>query len=151
MQSYARPIGRSYPIKEAVMRRTERHDQPVTGDLHPRVYLAAAGLAVWLVLSAWGFAGGGYADLSLAVVSCLVVIAVALPAALWRTQRSKRRPEGEETQRPFHDWASGQVDIWRGRLKGSTATVEILLPIAAVAFGMTAFAIVFRLVIHSAS
>jgi hypothetical protein len=123
--------------------------KPATGELHPRVYLAAAGLALWLVLSAWGFAGGGYADLSLAVVSCFVVTAVAVPAVLWRIRCSKRPTCGEETPQRFHDWASGQVDIRRGRLKGTTVAGQILLPIAAVAFGMTAFAVVFRVVIHS--
>ena len=38
-------------------------------------------------------------------------------------------------------WLSGEFETWQGRLKGTDAAVEILLPIAAVAFGMTIFGI----------
>ena len=38
--------------------------------------------------------------------------------------------------------ASGEFDTWQGRRKAAGAAVEILLPIAAVAFGITAFGIV---------
>ena len=44
----------------------------------------------------------------------------------------------------FRDWASGQFETWQERVKGANAAVEILLPVAAAAVGMTAFAIVFH-------
>ena len=44
----------------------------------------------------------------------------------------------------FRDLASGNFRTWQGDLKASSAAVQILLPIAAVAFGMTAFAAITR-------
>jgi hypothetical protein len=128
------------------MNRSIDPKRPATGKLHRSVYLALAVLAVWLVVSAWGFAGTGYSDLALAVVSVFVFFAVAVPLTLARIWRNGRPPgTGQDDQR-FKDWASGGVDIWRGRLEGKEAASQVLLPIAAVALGMTAFAIVFRLV-----
>jgi hypothetical protein len=37
---------------------------------------------------------------------------------------------------------AGDFDTWQDRVKGRNAAVEILLPMAAIAIGMTAFAIV---------
>jgi hypothetical protein len=44
----------------------------------------------------------------------------------------------------FSDWAAGQFETWQDRVKGANAAAEIILPIAAAAVGMTAFAIVFH-------
>src|SRR5262245_31265560 len=33
-----------------------RHNRPISDHLHPAVYAAMAGLALWLVVSVWGFA-----------------------------------------------------------------------------------------------
>jgi len=107
-----------------------------------------AGLALWLVLSVWSFAGSGYTDFLLAVVSGFVFIAVAVPYVLWRVGRKDpgRAAEGES----FRDWAAGEFDTWQGRLRGANAAIEILLPIAAVAFGMTAFGLVYLFTLHGA-
>ena len=122
-----------------------RRNRRVSDHLHPFVYMAIVGLALWLVLSVWGFAGGGYTDFLLAVVSGFVFIAVALPYTLWRVWRKNQGPDAaRENRESFRDWASGEFDTWQGRLKGANAAVEILLPIAAVAFGMTAFGIVWH-------
>jgi hypothetical protein len=122
-----------------------RHDRPVSDHLHPLVYKAVVGLALWLVLSVWSFAGGGYTDFLLAVVSGFVFIAVAIPHALWRVWRKNQGSDAAgENGESFRDWASGEFDTWQGRLRGANAAVEILLPIAAVAFGMTAFGIVWH-------
>ena len=40
------------------------------------------------------------------------------------------------------DWLSGEFETHTGPVRGSRATVEIILPIAAVAIGLTVFAIV---------
>ena len=103
------------------MKHATDHDRPVTGELYPLVHLALVGSAVWLALSVWRFAGGGYADLSLAGVSCFVVTAVAIPAVLWWIWCAKRPTNVGEARQSIHDWASGQADIRRGRLKGTTA------------------------------
>ena len=111
-----------------------------TSLLHPRVYALMMGLAGWLVLSVWIFSGVGSTDYLLAIVSGFIFIAVALPFILSRL----RRPGSEAPS--FRAWGSRDFDTWTGRLRGSHAAAEILLPIAAVAFGMTAFGIVLHLV-----
>ncbi len=128
-------------------RHVARHDPPVSDHLHPWVYLAIVGLALWFVLSAWGFAVDGYADYLLGVVSGFIFIAVALPYALWRVWR---RSQGAALRDggSFRDWASGELATWQDRVKGTNAALEILLPIAAVAFGMTALGIVLHLTAH---
>jgi len=124
------------------MREVVRHDAPVSDRLHPLVYAAIAGLALWLVVSVWGFAGAGYTDYLLAVVSGFIFIAVAIPFMLWLNWR-RGNEEARAHGGTFREWASGDFDTWQCRVKGSNAALEILLPIAAVAFGMTAFALVF--------
>lgn len=111
-----------------------------TNLLHPRVYALMIGLAGWLVMSVWIFSGVGSTDYLLAIVSGFIFIAVALPFILSRL----RRGGGKEPS--FRTWGSWDFDTWTGRLRGSHAAAEILLPIAAVAFGMTAFGIVLHLV-----
>ena len=113
-----------------------------TGQLHPRVYALIAGLAAWLVVSVWIFSSAGATDYLLAIVSGFIFIVVALQFIL-----SRQGPATDAEERPtFRSWRSWDFDTWTGRLSGSRATVEILIPIAAVAFGMTAFGIVLRLV-----
>ena len=125
-------------------------DRPGSDQLHPFVYLAIIGLALWFVLSVWGFASDGYTDYLLVVVSGFVVIAVAIPLVLSRIDR-KRPNKLEEKTKSLSDWAAGEFDTWQDRVKGTNAAIEILLPIAAVAFGMTAFGIVLYFTAHGAS
>jgi len=114
--------------------------QETTSLLHPHVYALMMALAGWLVLSVWIFSGVGSTDYLLAIVSGFIFIAAALPFILSRL----RRPGSEAPS--FRAWGSRDFDTWTGRLRGSHAAAEILLPIAAVAFGMTAFGIVLHLV-----
>jgi hypothetical protein len=128
--------------------RTSNASTKVTRLLHPRVYGLLIGLALWLVLSVWLFAGGGIADYLLAIVSGFIVIAVALPLILSRVQRTDS-PGGDNEPRSFRDWAATDFDTWQGRLSGAQAAAQILLPIAAVAFGMTIFGIAFHFAEHA--
>ena len=48
----------------------------------------------------------------------------------------------EEATGKFDQWAERDVDLQTGPVKGKYAAIETALPIAAVAFGMTAFALV---------
>jgi hypothetical protein len=100
-----------------------------------------AGLAACYALSAWvGFAGSGYADYLLFIVTGFIMMSVALPAiasCVWR----RHRVGNSFKTAAFADWMAGEFDTGDRPVKASTATIEILLPLAAVAFGMTAFAI----------
>ena len=113
-----------------------------TSLLHSRVYTILMGLAAWLVMSVWMFSGGRPTDYLLAIVSGFIFAAIMLQFILSR----QRRTEDTDKQLPFRTWRSWDFDTWTGRLSGAQASAEILLPIAAVAFGMTAFGIVLHLV-----
>src|SRR5262245_30608949 len=114
---------------------------PVTSDLHPVVYSALLGFVLLLVLAVWGFARDSYADYLLASVSGFIFIFVAIPATLYLMARSQQDEQGGE-RGSFRDWRKGEFDTWQDQVKGTNAVIEILLPIAAIAIGMTAFAIV---------
>jgi hypothetical protein len=134
--------------------------RPVVKGLHPRVYKLAIALAAWLVLSVWIFAAGGVTDYLLTIVSGFIGIAVGLPLILSRVghndgaadPHSKSAVEQSNSdiarQMSFRDWADSDFDTWQGRLSGRQAAVQILLPIAAVAFGMTAFGIALHVAEH---
>ena len=46
----------------------------------------------------------------------------------------------------FHDWRDGDFAVWGARLHGSHAAIDVLLPLIAVSFGLTAIGIVFVIV-----
>ena len=140
----------------------------VFDELHPLVHKAAAGLLIWFVVAAWLlFSGGaGYLELALAMVSVLAFMALAIPAALWCAGRvapgsqdaadaagagaAQNAVAGAdqpaETLPPtFGTWLRGRFATWTDIEKPSTAAIEVLLPLAAVAFGLTAIGIVFHL------
>jgi hypothetical protein len=128
------------------------HNRAVSGDLHPLVYKAVVGLALWFVLSAWVFFGGwDYMGLLLAVVTGFFLIAMAIPVLLWLTWRRHREPGAAESgSGSFRHWTSGDFAIWQGRLTGSEAAVQVILPIAAVSIGLTLIGIVLVVVAHGA-
>jgi hypothetical protein len=120
-------------------------DRPTSGRFHPYVYRILACLAAWFVISAWCFAGGGHTDLTLVAVTGLFAMMVGIPSLLALARRS--HPPGppatpEEATDRFGQWAERDVDLSTGPVKGKFAAIETALPIAAVAFGMTAFALV---------
>jgi hypothetical protein len=120
----------------------------VTRRLHPRVYALMIGLAFWLVLSVWLFAGGGVVDYLLVIVSGFIAIAVALPLILSRVGHIDDAKEDDALQ-SFRDWSTADFDTWQGRLSGAQAATQILLPIAAVAIGMTVFGVALHLAEHA--
>ena len=52
----------------------------------------------------------------------------------------RQRPPGKTS---FHDWRTGDFAVWGSKLHGTDAAIDMLLPLAAVAFGLTAIGIVF--------
>lgn len=128
-----------------------RSPQRVANDLHPRIYMAAAVLLVWFVVAAWLlFGGSDYIGLALAVITVLVAMMISIPLALWRTNRTAQGSNvssraTEQASEPLDTWMRGRFATWTDQEKGSMAAIEILLPLAAVAFGITALGIVFEL------
>jgi len=130
----------SNPVQENRQQASER----VVRDLHPAIYMALVGLTLWLGLAIWGFGYDGQTDYLLAIVSGFLFIAVAIPSTLalmvHRQKNSDERNSSGEAS--FKEWMTGNFDTWQDRVKGRNAAVEVLLPMAAIAIGMTAFAIV---------
>jgi len=118
-------------------------------ELHPLVYKILVGLALWTLMAAWSFfADRGYSGLVLAVVTFFAVVVMATPYGLWRLRRRENLAQNAPDGTPvasFRNWLLSELRIRRGQLKASDAAVAILLPAAAAATGMTAFAIVFHL------
>lgn len=122
-------------------------DRPAANGLHPYVYGAIAALVFWFVLAVWiSLASDGYTDWLLVVVSAFLLIAVAIPFILSRVTRDD--VDDGNSRRSFRNWASCEFDTWQYRLKCGHAAVEVLLPVAAIAFGMTAFGVILLLVSH---
>jgi hypothetical protein len=138
-------------LKEGIVDAQTQSPQGISDHLHPRIYMAGAGLLVWFVVAAWLlFGGSGYIELALAMISVLVFMALAIPLALWRTNLTARRSAissraPEQGSESLDKWLRGRFATWTDQERGSTAAIEILLPLAAVAFGITALGIVFEL------
>ena len=101
---------------------------------------------MWLVRAIWGFGYDGQTDYLLAIVTGFLIIAVAIPATLALMAYSEGSSVDGESSAPrdtasFRQWAAEDFDTWQDRVKGRNAAVEVL-PMAAIAIGMTAFAIV---------
>jgi hypothetical protein len=125
-------------------------------DLHPVIYKALAGLALWLVVSAWVFFGseGYYAGFAVAVVTGFFLIAAAIPFVMWRVWRKHAEPGEVDPPKAvykaahkaaFSDWWRGKVETWQGSVEGWDAAVEVLMPLGVAAVGMTLIGLVFRL------
>jgi hypothetical protein len=111
--------------------------------LHPLVYKAMIALVVWLAAAIWGFAASGYAGLVVIIASLFLLVALVLPAILWRISRRGREAGLDAGERDrLGAWLGDEVETWQGPLKGSQAATQIILPLAAAAIGMTALALV---------
>jgi hypothetical protein len=139
--------------------KTDSRQRTLTNRLHPYVYGTLVILVAWFALAVWNFAGGGVTDYLLFIVCGFVFVAVMLPLILSRVGHddpghgaSHEGDAEESSQQPsLHDWAVSDYDTWTGRLSGAEAAMQILLPIAAAAAGMTVIGIIFRIAEHSAA
>ena len=120
----------------------------VSRRLHPFVYKAVIGLALWFALAAWVFFGTADTELMLAIVTLFIVVAIGIPYILSAQigQREAESDPGRPDQQRFGDWLSGEFDTAQGRLKAGNAAVEIILPVAAVAVGITALGVILHFV-----
>jgi hypothetical protein len=127
---------------------TVYHGKAMRSDrLHPRIYWLVAELALWMIVSAWAFFfTGAYTSVTLAVVTGFIAVAVGLPLILSRVGYGIEDAEHPHDRPPrYHDWASGEFDAWQCELHAREATLQVLLPIAAAAFGMTLIGLAFYL------
>lgn len=130
-----------------------RLGQPTNDELHPLVYRSIVGLTIWLVLSVWAlFSRGTYEGLTLSVITLFFLVLVGIPLILWLTWRHNTAPDArQEHIAPFAEWASHSFETWTGAVTGLDAAAQILLPIAAVAIGMTIFGLVFAFAVPNLS
>jgi hypothetical protein len=122
--------------------------RPPTSSLHAGVYTLLIAFAVWLALAVWSFAGGGVTDYLLFIVSAFIIVVVVLQLILSSVARTTEAGKGKDKRTSLREWATIDFETWQDRLSGAQAAVQILLPIAAAAVGMTAFGIVFYMTEH---
>jgi hypothetical protein len=138
-------LGRSW--EESAMKNKGSRHRPASSELHPLLYWAMAGLAFWFAAAAWlFFSSGGYTDLALGIVSLFLLITVAIPFVIFMAWRgSPVSGEPSSHTQTFRDWVGREFEIWEGRVSGKEAAIEILLPLVAVALGLTLFGVVLHL------
>ena len=125
---------------------------PISDGLHPLVNVAIIGLVLMFVVAVWMFFDSDAYEAWLdVVITGLFVMAIAIPALLWLTWRRNADDARDDSHLSFRDWAMGDFDTLTGRVKGANATAEVLLPIAAVAVGMTVLGLVFHIIASGAA
>ncbi|HLZ02480.1 MAG TPA: hypothetical protein VKR55_10070 [Bradyrhizobium sp.] len=124
------------------------HNKPVFDQLHPRIYAVAVGLIAWFALMAWVlFDRNAETSLSLIFVSVLFLVAVLVPWLMSLVWKKYQLPyERHPQQTSFKDWRDGDFAVWGAKLHGAHAAIDVLLPLIAVSFGLTAIGIVFAIV-----
>jgi hypothetical protein len=122
-----------------------RHNRPLSDHVHPSVYAVVAGLVAWFVLGGWIFFGGAaYMGLALTVISGFFLMVALIPLLLWLVWL--RHGTGPSHRESFREWFSGDLDTAQGRRPAAGAAIEIALPLAAAAVGMTLIGIIFHFV-----
>jgi hypothetical protein len=67
-----------------------------------------------------------------------------MPASSGRWRRNTNPAEQyDDDVAPYREWSSGSFETSTGGISGREASMQILLPIAAVAIGITIFGLVF--------
>jgi hypothetical protein len=110
-------------------------------------------LTIWLVLSIWFlFSRGTYTGLDAGVITFFFAVLVGIPVIIWVSWRHNSNPNEQHGYvAPYREWASHAFGTWTGGISGREAAAQILLPIAAVAIGMTIFGLVFLFTVPSVS
>ncbi|MBN9005797.1 MAG: hypothetical protein J0H40_10305 [Rhizobiales bacterium] len=136
-----------------MMKELVAHNRPTFDQFHPNVPRIAAGLVAWFVLMAWVFFDRqSVTGLPLAFVTVFfAVLGLVLGGAALVWQRHRPLHTRHPNTIPFRDWRMGNFTVWGGRLRCGQAAVEMLLPIAAAAVGLTLLGIVFAICASAAS
>jgi hypothetical protein len=129
------------------------HERSSFDQIHSAIPKIAACLVVWFVLMAWLFFDRqSLVGLPLAFITALFVIAGLAFTGLFLVQY-RHQPEypSQPHEIPFQEWSAGTFEVWGSKQSSRQAAIEILLPIAAAAFGLTAIGIVFLISVSMAS
>jgi hypothetical protein len=137
--------------ESAMAERNANQDSKISDSLHPLVNMAIIGLVSMFVAAVWIFFDGPYEAWLDVVVTGLFVIAIAIPALLWLTWRRNADDSRDDSHLSFRDWSVGDFNTLTGPVKGANAAAEVLLPIAAVAVGMTVLGLVFHIIASGAA
>jgi hypothetical protein len=126
---------------------SDRRNVPINVALHPRVYAAIVGLVLWLVASMWFFFGdGAHVGLILAMITVFFTIVTGIQTLIWLSWRHNAPAAAESRTESYHDWAMHPFSTWTEKLSGSAAVAQLMVPLAAVSFGMTAISLVYYFV-----
>jgi len=128
-------------------------NKSATGRLPRWVYALLVGLAGWFALASWIFAAPGPTDYLLVVVSGFIFVAVGLLFILGCVKRNEEPgPDDQSVEPPsFRDRSKWDLEVFQSRLSVSQAAMQILLPLATAALGMTAIGIAMRIAEHIGS
>ena len=121
--------------------------------LHSNIPKISTGLVAWFVLMAWVlFDRQSVTGLPLAFITVLfVVVGLSFVGLFLVSYRHQPDYPGHPNEIPFRDWSAGNFAVWGSKQSSKQAAIEILLPIAAAAFGLTAIGIVFLICASAAS
>jgi hypothetical protein len=93
------------------------------------------------------FDSGGQTSLALMFMTVLFIVAVVLTWTLSQVWKRFQKPYEQHMQETsLQDWREGDFVVWGAKLRGSHAAIDVLLPLMAVSFGLTAIGIVFVIV-----
>lgn len=122
--------------------------RPLRRRLHPVVYDIAIGLIALFTVSAWlVFDRKPETGLPLSMITLFFLIAISIPAIIAHVWRRKADLSAADRKIvPFREWLSGEFPVWGSHIRTSEAMIDMLLPLAAVSFGMVAIGIVFIIV-----
>jgi hypothetical protein len=123
------------------------NNHPTYSQIHSGIPKIVAGLVIWFVLMAWLFFDRqSLVGLPLALITALFVIAgLAFSASFLVWYRHQPEYPAQPHEIPFKEWRSGNFAVWGSQQSAGQAATEILLPIAAAAFGITAIGIVYTI------
>jgi|SRR5579863_488682 hypothetical protein len=127
------------------MQSTYRSNAPISQHFPRQVYAGIVGLGIWLAISIWGFCGRGFVALILGFIGLAIALVVAAVMLAAFFARRRGQPREEPQAGSFAEWLGQEFESHTGRMSASAAAIQLLLPLAAVAFGMSLFAVVHHL------
>jgi hypothetical protein len=127
-----------------------RRNTLISREFPREIYWIIVGLGIWLAVSIWGFCGSGFTALVMAIVSLLIAVIVGLASLVALATRRRRPQDSEPPDGSFQRWLGDGFEAHTGRLSGAAAATQVILPLAAVSFGMTLFAVVHHLDVFGA-